>query len=88
MKLKNGFVLRKVPGMNLILPAGENIKTYKGALMLNDTAAFIYELLQEGLDSADIRERMLDEYDVTPEKAEEGINKTFALLVEGGVAEE
>ena len=41
MKIKEGFVLRKMPGMNLVMPVGENIKTYKGSVMLNDTGAFI-----------------------------------------------
>ena len=87
MKIKNGFVLRRIPEMNLVMPAGENINTYKGALLLNDTAALIYEGLAEGLDKQAILNRLTDTYDVTAEKALADIDKTFALLVEGGVAE-
>lgn len=87
MKIKNDFVLRRLPDLNLVMPAGENINTYKGALLLNDTAALIYECLAEGLDKQAIAERMTQEYDVTPEKALEDIDMTFALLAEGGVAE-
>lgn len=87
MKLKDGFILRKIPGMNLIIPAGENIKTFKGALMLNDTAAFVYERLQAGAKKEEIAGQMTHEYDVTLEKAQAGIEKTFALLIDGGVAE-
>ena len=88
MKLKDGFILRKIPGMNLIIPAGENIKTFKGARMLNDTAAFVYERLQAGAKKEEIAEQMTQEYDVTLKKAQEGIEKAFALLAEGGVAEQ
>lgn len=87
MKIKNDFVLRRLADLNLVMPAGENINTYKGALLLNDTAALIYECLAEGLDKQAIAERVTQEYDVTPEKALEDIDMTFALLAEGGVAE-
>lgn len=87
MKIKDDFVLRRLADLNLVMPAGENINTYKGALLLNDTAALIYECLAEGLDKQAILNRMTDEYNVTAEKALEDIEKTFALLVEGGVAE-
>lgn len=87
MKIKKNFVLRRIPEMNLVMPTGENINTYKGALLLNDTAALIYECLAEGLDKQAILDRLTDTYDVTAEKALADIDKTFALLVEGGVAE-
>ena len=87
MKLKDNFVLRRLPGMNLVMPAGEEIQSYHGALMLNDTAAFIFECLVEGLDKPAILDRMTAAYNVATEKAAEGIDRTYALLVEGGVAE-
>lgn len=48
MKIKDGFILRKVPGMNLVMPTGKNVKTFNGSLMLNDTGAFVFEHLQKG----------------------------------------
>lgn len=87
MTLKKGFTLRKIPGMSLVIPVGENINNYKGALMLNDTAALIFELIQSGLDREAIAERMTQQYDISIEKASADIDKTFALLIEGGVAE-
>ena len=87
MTLKKGFTLRKIPGMSLVIPVGENINNYKGALMLNGTAALIFELIQSGLDREAIAERMTQQYDISIEKASADIDKTFALLIEGGVAE-
>ena len=80
--------MRKIPGMNLIIPAGENIKTFKGALMLNDTAAFVYERLQTGAKKEEIAEQMTQEYDVTLEKAQAGVENAVLQLIEGGVAEQ
>lgn len=87
MKLKDGFILRKMPGMNVLMPVGENAQNQTRALVLNDTAAFIYELLQQGLSRQQITEKMTAEYDVTPERAQDGYDKTAAMLIEGGAAE-
>ena len=43
MKIKDGFILRKLPGMNLVMPTGKNVKTYNGSLVLNDTGAFLFD---------------------------------------------
>ena len=48
MRTKDGFVLRRVPGMNLVMPTGKNVKDFSGALMLTDTGAFIVEKLPKG----------------------------------------
>ena len=38
-QLKKDFVLRKVCGLNVVLPTGANVKDFGGALNLNDSAA-------------------------------------------------
>ena len=48
MKIKKGFILRRIPGMNIVMPTGENIRHFRNAVTLNDTAALIYERLQQG----------------------------------------
>ncbi|MCF0229761.1 MAG: PqqD family protein [Parasporobacterium sp.] len=87
MKIKEGFVLRKMPGMNLVMPVGENIKTYKGSVMLNDTGAFIYEKLSEGKSMEETARALTLEYDVDMEKAMQGVEMTCADLIEAGVAQ-
>ena len=87
MKIKDGFVLRRLPDLNMVMPAGENIQSFHAALILNDTAALIFDGLKAGLDRQAILERMTAVYKVDEKKALSGIDKTFALLVEGGVAE-
>ena len=87
MKRKNGFVLRKLSGMNLLIPTGDNIKTFKGTLMLNDTAALVYEGIDKGLDRDAMIARMTAGYDVAADKAAEGVDKAIKLLMESGVVE-
>lgn len=87
MKIKDGFILRKLPGMNMVMPAGKNVKTFNGALLLNDTGAFIFERLQRGETFEAAAKALTAEYDVTEAKALSDVKKTVAELVEAGVAE-
>lgn len=83
--IKEGFVLRKMPGMNLVMPTGANVKEFKGALMSNDTGALIFSELKNGRTIEETAETLTREYDVTPEKAKSDVEKTIASLKEAGV---
>ena len=87
MKIKNGFILRKVPGMNLVMPTGKNVKEFNGSLMLNDTGAFIFERLQKGSTQEEIADALTQEYDVTLDTVSADVQKTIDSLIEAGVAE-
>ena len=87
MKIKDGFVLRKVPGMNLVMPTGRNVKEFNGSLMLNDTGAFIFEKLQKGSTPEETAQALTQEYDVTLDTASADVQNTVASLIEAGVAE-
>lgn len=85
--IKEGFVLRKMPGMNLVMPAGDKVKEFKGALMLNDTGALIFESLKNGKGIEDIANQLVDEYTVSMEVAMSDVKKTMDSLKEAGVME-
>ena len=87
MKIKDGFILRKVPGMNLVMPTGKNMKTFNGSLMLNGTGAFIFERLQKGSTPDEIAQALTQEYKVTLDVASTDVRNTINSLIEAGVAE-
>ena len=87
MKIKNGFILRKVPGMNLMMPTGKNVKAFNGSLMLNDTGAFIFERLQKGSTLEETAQALTQAYDVTLDTASTDVQNTINSLIESGVAE-
>ena len=87
MKIKDGFILRKVPGMNLVMPTGKNVKDFNGSLILNDTGAFIFERLQKGSTTDETAQALTQEYDVALETASADVQKIIASLIEAGVAE-
>ena len=84
-QLNKEFVLRKVCGMNVVLPTGVHVKDFGGALNLNDTAALIFEQLQAGKTAQEVADALVAAYDVTPEKALADVQKTIDSLREAGV---
>ena len=84
-QLNKDFVLRKVCGLNVVLPAGLQVKDFGGALNLNDSAALIYEQLQAGKTVEETAAAIAAAYDVTPEKALADVQKTIESLREAGV---
>ena len=87
MKIKDGFILRKVPGMNLVMPTGKNVKDFNGSLILNDTGAFIFERLQKGSTADETAQALTQEYDVALDTAGVDVQNTINSLIEAGVAE-
>ena len=79
------FVLRKVCGLNVVLPTGAKVKDFGGALNLNDTAALIFEQLQAGKTVEETVAALVTKYDVTPETALADVQETIELLREAGV---
>ena len=85
MQLNKDFVLRKVCGLNVVLPTGANVRDFGGALNLNDTAALIYEQLQAGKSVEEAAAALVAAYDVTRETALADVQETIGSLREAGV---
>ena len=86
-QLNKDFVLRKVCGLNVVLPTGLQVKDFGGALNLNDTAALIFEQLQAGKTVEETAAALVAEFDVPPEKALVDVQKTIDSLREAGVVD-
>ena len=85
MQMNKDFVLRRVCGLNVVLPTGANVKDFGGALNLNDTAALIYEQLQAGITVEETAAALVSAYDITPETALADVQETIDSLREAGV---
>ncbi len=88
MKIKEGFILRKMPGMNLVMAAGANAKDFKKTVMLNDTAAVIFELLQNGETTDTAASKLTEIYAIDLETAERAVKTTVENLSEAGITVE
>lgn len=87
MKIKEGYVIRKVMGNHVVIATGEQSKNFHGMVKLNNTAAKIWEYIANGLDEDGICAAMLEEYDVDEKLLREDIQKAVKTLIEQGFVE-
>jgi hypothetical protein len=64
MKLKEGFVLRKVADTYLVVAVGEQAKQHNVMIKLNDSGAMLWEKLTEGAEKSELISAFLDFYDI------------------------
>ena len=62
MKVKNGFILRKVGKQFVVAATGEASKNFNGMIRLNDEAAYAFELLQKGITEDELVSALLEKY--------------------------
>ena len=65
MKMKDGFVLRKIANQYMAVPIGARAKELHGMIGLNETGAFIWERLSRNLSLEEIVKDLCGEYEVT-----------------------
>ena len=64
MKIRKGFVIRKVGDQQYAVATGDALKHFKGMLKLNEMGAFIFTLLQEDVDTDKVVDRISECSDV------------------------
>lgn len=87
MKIKEGFVLRNVVDEYIVMPTGDNIAKFEGAVVLNEVSAFIFQQLENPVSRDDLLAAMLNEYDVDEATAAADLDALLEKLAEMGVLE-
>ena len=87
MKIKDGFILRKIADSYVVVPVGSLSLDFSGVITLNETGAFLFELLQKGADREELLSKLLEEYNVTPEKADADLEIFLQKVKEADVLE-
>lgn len=62
MKIKNGFILRKVGKQYVVAATGEASKNFNGMMRLNEEAAFAFGLLQKETTEEALVAALLEKY--------------------------
>ena len=86
MKIKDGFVLREVAGSFIVVAVGDAVKEFNCVINLNETGAFLWRELEKGATEEQLKDAILNEYDVDSEIAEKDVklfieNLTKANLI-------
>ena len=82
MKIKSGFILRKVGRQYVAAATGEASKNFNGMLRLNEEAAFAFGLLQKGIDRDALVKAVTEKY---PAETADSVNAFLEALKEADV---
>lgn len=88
MKIKHGFVLRRVLDEAIVVASGEASKTFHGMIKLNDSAADIWQWISEGKGEAEIAKLLSEKYEITLEKATSDTMAMIKSMTENGLLSE
>ena len=85
MKIKEGFVVRKIANQYMAVPVGARAKELHGMIGLNETAAFLWELLKQNRTEEELATLLYDEYEISEEEALQVVKRFRNLLEKEGV---
>lgn len=77
MKIKEGFIIKKLGIGYIVVTVGDASKDFNGVIRLNETGAFLWQSIQDGADSREkLIQAMLDRYeDLNQETAEKDLDE-------------
>ncbi len=88
MKIKEGFILRKICGEYVVVGEGLAQVNFNKMLSLNESAAYLWEQVAgKEFTSEDLVRLLLDKYEVSAEQAAADVQKLLDIWVEQGVVE-
>lgn len=88
MKIKAGFVLRRVLDEAIVIANGEASKTFHGMVKLNDSAADIWEWISKGLTKGEIANELAKKYELSDAKAMDDVEAMIKQMADAGLVEE
>ena len=80
MKIKDGFMLRKVGGQNVVVAVGKASRDFNGIIRLNDTGRFLWEKLANDMTEEQLLAALTAEYSVDPAQAKADIAEFLSTL--------
>ena len=88
MKIRDGFILRRVASSYMALPTEEPIGQKRSVLTLSGSGAFLWRILEKGTTEQELLEALMSEYDVSQEVAKEDISAFLKALSEQNLLDE
>lgn len=88
MKIKDGFILRKVSEAYVVIATGKAAASFNGMITLNETGALLWEKLAAGCDGKkELVDVLLEEYDVSEALASKDVDNFVAKVEAAGILE-
>lgn len=87
MKIKQGFITKKVAGDVIVIPAEQALVDFKAVITLNESGAFLWELLKEEQTKESLLEKMVQEYDADKDLILADVEEFLKVLEDKGLLE-
>jgi len=85
IKIKKGFILKKMNNMNIVVPIGEAAKSFNGIITLNGSGAFLFNTLKDGATEEMLINKMLEEYEIDEATAKADVGAFLKTLLNAGI---
>ena len=69
MKIKNGFLMKKIAGKFVVVPVGNAGHEFQGMIQMNQVSAFLWEMLGSEHSQEELVGALLEKYEVSEEQA-------------------
>jgi hypothetical protein len=87
MKRKADFIMQNVGGENLLVPLGAQVMDLNGIVILNDTAACVWELLAQDRTVDELASAVAEQFDVDAATAHADVQTFLDEIVRLGLLE-
>lgn len=88
MKIKDGFLVRKIANQYMAVPVGTRTKDLHGMIGLNETGAFLWNLLKDDQTEEKLVEKLMEEYEVDVKRASASVKRFIVELQQNEVLED
>lgn len=85
MKIKKGFILRKLGTDYAAVAMGTARKNFNGLIRTNETGKFLWDCLQTDCTEEELIQKLLEEYDTSREEAQKDIAEFISGLRRAGI---
>ena len=79
MKLKSGFIMRKIAGKDIVLPSGDELNL-NTMITLNESGMFIWKKLDQETTEDEIVDALIQEYKIDRNEAKEHVASFIKTL--------
>ena len=82
------LIHRQIADTDVLISIGENVADFNGCITLNETCAFVWELLQRPQTPEALAERLQQTYEVTYDQALTDVRDLLTTLLDRGMVQE
>lgn len=88
MQIKKGFKLRHIDDLYVVIAGASAAQDFHGMITLNESGAFLWELLQNSVSEEELIEALCAEYEIGREIAVPDVKKFISVAREQDLLDE